>query len=142
MNNHLTARSNLQRAQRILEEAQLLCEREAWNLVVRRCQEVVELALKAALWWAGVDVPRLHDVGPVLRQHSGRFPLSFVEHIPRLASISRSLSAERERSFYGDEVLYLPPEELYFEHDARDALEKAEFALDTCRRLVEQQETV
>lgn len=139
MNNHTAARANLQRAQRILEEAQLLCERGAWNLVVRRSQEVVELALKAALWWAGVDVPRLHDVGAVLRQQSHRFPASFAGHIPQLASISRSLSAERERSFYGDEVLNLPPEELYFEHDARDALERAGFVLEVCRHLIDEQ---
>lgn len=66
MNNHTAARANLERAQRILEEARLLNERGAWNLV--------ELSLKGALWWAGVDVPRLHDVGAILRQHTQRFP--------------------------------------------------------------------
>jgi HEPN domain-containing protein len=140
MSNHTTARANLQRAGRILEEARLLCEQRVWNLVVRRCQEVVELALKAALWWAGVEVPRLHDVGAILRQYAARFPEHFAEQIPRMASISRSLGAERERSFYGDEVLRLPPEELYFEHDAQDALEKAEFVLQTCRQLIEETE--
>lgn len=54
-----------------------------------------------------------------------------------MASISRSLGAERERSFYADELLHVPPEELYFQHDAQDALEKAEFVLQICRQLIE-----
>ncbi|MFN3742682.1 MAG: HEPN domain-containing protein [Anaerolineales bacterium] len=79
-----------------------------WNLTLRRAQEAVELALKGALWWAGLEVPRIHDVGVVLRQNRHRFPPEFAAHIPKLASISRALAAERERSFYGDEELSLP----------------------------------
>jgi HEPN domain-containing protein len=53
----------LERARVILEEARSLQAKGVWNLVVRRAQEVVELALKGALQWAGLEVPRLHDVG-------------------------------------------------------------------------------
>jgi HEPN domain-containing protein len=42
--------------------------------VVRQCQEAVELLLKAALRLAGVEPPKWHDVGPVLRREAGRFP--------------------------------------------------------------------
>jgi HEPN domain-containing protein len=49
MNNHHTAHANLLRAQTIFQEAQHLYEQGVWNLVVRRAQEAVELALKGAL---------------------------------------------------------------------------------------------
>jgi len=137
MTNKEAARYSLQRAQVILGEAEHLRAQGAWNLVVRRCQEVVELALKGALLWAGLSVPRVHDVGGVLRQHKGRFPTDFQEVLSRLASISRSLRAEREVSFYGDEESGLPPEVLYVDADADEALEKARFVLMHVAKLVE-----
>ena len=136
MNNHAMARAMLERAEAILEEAHFLYERARWNLVVRRCQEAVELALKAALIWAGVEVPRSHDVGPWLRREAHRFPESFREQIPRLASISRALRAERELSFYGDEASGIPAEELYSREDADSKLHEAREALLACRMLI------
>lgn len=41
--------------------------RGAWDLVVRRSQEVVELALKAALRGIGSEALETHDVGQLLR---------------------------------------------------------------------------
>ena len=136
MNTQEAARLNLERAKIISEEAHRYQDKGVWNLVVRRCQEVVELALKGTLWWAGLEVPWVHDVGVFLRQHRDRFPVGFAQQIPRLASISRALRAEREQSFYGDEASGLPPETLYGEQDAAEALEKAAFVLDACQRLL------
>lgn len=53
----------ISRASIVLQEAEYLKEKDAWNLVVRRSQEAVELALKCALLWAKIEVPRIHDVG-------------------------------------------------------------------------------
>ncbi len=136
MTTHEGAQRSLNRAALILEEARHLQQRAAWNLVVRRCQEVVELALKAALLWAGVEAPRAHDVGPVLKRHGDRFPEPFQRQIARLASISRALRAEREISFYGDEQSGVLPEELYTSEDAQDALLKAQEVLAACRALL------
>jgi HEPN domain-containing protein len=136
MMNKEAAHYSLQRAQVILDEAEHLRELGAWNLVVRRCQEAVELALKGALLWAGLSVPRIHDVGGVLRQHTRRFPTDFQQALSRLASISRSLRAEREVSFYGDEESGLPPEMLYVAADADEALEKARFVTIQVEKLV------
>lgn len=102
MNNLEAARRSLERARLILEEAHRFYAQGAWNLVVRRSQEAVELALKGALLWAGLEVPRVRDVGFFLRRHRRRFPSSWAALIPRLASISGALGAERERSFYKD----------------------------------------
>lgn len=136
MNTHEGAKCSLDRAEIILEEARHLQGKAVWNLVVRRCQEAVELALKAALLWAGLEVPRIHDVGPALKAHADRFPEAFRRQIPKLASISRALRAEREISFYGDEQSGVPPEALYTAEDAQDAVAKADEALGACRSLM------
>ncbi len=120
----------------IFEEAQSLRQRGAWNLVVRRCQEAVELALKACLRAVGVEVPRVHDVGVALRQHAGRFPPAFRERLPEVASISRRLGRERELAFYGDEESGTAPQELYIEADANQALADAKKVLGWARQVV------
>ncbi|MDR7579181.1 MAG: HEPN domain-containing protein [Armatimonadota bacterium] len=94
--------------------------------MVRRCQEVVELCLKAALRAAGVEVPRLHDVGATLRAHAARFPDRLRQEVTELAAISRRLARERELAFYGDEETDTPPQDLYGESDAERALADAE----------------
>ena len=123
-------RSHLRQARRILNEAQRHHEDSAWHLVVRRCQETVELALKGALRFAGLEVPHVNDVGVLLAEHAGRLPRGFVDHLERLVSISRRLRQEREMSFYGNEEMAAPPEDLYMREDADSALDDARFALD------------
>jgi HEPN domain-containing protein len=130
----------ISRALIIIEEAEYLQGKQAWNMVVRRSQEVVELALKAALLWAQIEVPRIHDVGPLLKQFAGRYPEPFRRRIPHLASISRMLRAEREISFYGDEQSGVPPESLYTPEDAKEALLKAHEVLSACQELINSKE--
>ncbi len=120
----------------ILNEAKRYSTQGEWSLSLRRAQESVELALKGSLAWAGVDVPKVHDVGPLLKQDAAKFPSEFASAIRQMAAISRSLRAEREISFYGDPESGIPPEELYGEEDAADALRKAEFVLERCKRLI------
>ncbi|MDP2871693.1 MAG: HEPN domain-containing protein [Bacillota bacterium] len=136
MTNRGAAENSIKRAGIVLQEAEALSAAGHWNLSVRRCQESVELALKGALAWAGVEVPKVHDVGPLLRLNVGRFAPQFAEAIPQLASISRALRAERELSFYGDPESGIPPEELYTEDDALEALRKARFVLDQCKGIL------
>lgn len=126
----------LTRAKVILEEAISMRTKGFWNLAVRRSQEAVELALKSALIWAGIQPPRVHDVGPALKENASMFPQDFAQHIPKLASISRDLRAERELSMYGDEESGVQPEFLYTEEDATDAIEKAKFVLEQCDKLL------
>ncbi len=63
MTNRGAAENSIKRAGIALQEAEALSAAGHWNLSVRRCQESVELALKGALAWAGVEVPKVHDVG-------------------------------------------------------------------------------
>jgi HEPN domain-containing protein len=136
MTNREMAQSYLAQAEEILQEVESVYRRGAWNLVVRRSQEVVELALKAALRAVGVEVPHIHDVGIILKDHREKFPEPFRQEIDRIASISRRLRREREVSFYGDEQIGAPPQRLYVEADARMALEDARYVWEHCQKLV------
>lgn len=130
------ARSHLHQASRILREAERHHQDAAWHLVVRRCQEVVELALKALLRASGVEVPKVHDVGIFVADHLDRLPPAVRDELDRLVSISRRLRQEREISFYGDEEIGAPPERLYARDDGETALKDAQFVLDLCKRHV------
>lgn len=133
MTNADMAKSYLVQAREILLEAKDLYRREAWNLVVRRSQEVVELSLKAALRNIGIEAVKMHDVGSLLRAHQGKFPTSFRRQVDRLAGISRRLRMERELSFYGDEETGASPQDLYSREDAEGYLKEAAYVLDQCR---------
>jgi len=128
------ARSSLRRAQAVLREAERLLEDEVWNLVVRRCQEAVKLALKAALRAAGAEVPKVHDVSGALRRNTDRLPPHLAAEIDLLVSASRRLREERELSFYGDEETDTAAEALYSEADAVDAIRTARQVIALCVR--------
>ena len=132
MTNEEMRQSYLRQARRILAEAEHYWRTGESHLVVRRCQECVELALKATLRAAGIEVPHVHDVGVFLREHSDKFPAHLGPHLDRLVSISRRLREERELSFYGDEETGSTAENLYTTADADAALADARFVLDVC----------
>jgi hypothetical protein len=58
--------------------------------------------------------------------------------VGRPAHISRSLRKDREVSFYGDEALSLPPERVFTQVDADEALRETEFVFELTRRLFEE----
>ncbi len=121
------ARSYGRTAELILQEAENALQRQAWHLAVRRSQEGVEM---------GIEIPRLHDVGTLLRAEQHRFPAWFQANVDRLASISRGLRRDRELSFYGDEDLGQPPEQIFSRYDGEQAVAQAHFVLEQCHRLI------
>ena len=138
MNFDSLARSYISQAEERLNLARLEYERKKYNIVVRLCQEAVELSLKACLRLVNVEPPKFHDVGPVLKENADRFPQWFREKIDLFASYSRSLRKERELAMYGDEETNTPPELLYSEYDASQALKEAEEVLDYAKKLYEE----
>ena len=126
------ARSHLRLAQTILDEAGRLYEQRAWALVVRRCQEAVEMALKGLLRLSGAEVPRVHDVGGALRDNASRLPSEARAQVDFLATASRKLREEREVAFYGDEATGTEPEALFSEPDAEEALRTARRVVAVC----------
>lgn len=107
--------------------------------VVRQSQECVELCLKSALRFVGIEPPKWHDVGFIFEKEADRFPQWFKSEIEKLMFISRKLRRERETSMYGDEELNLTPDELYHEYDARVFLEDAVFIYEMCEKLLSEE---
>lgn len=131
------AKSNVRQAEERVKHAEEALRSGNYPYVVRQSQEAVELALKAALRIVGVEPPKWHDVGPILRRESSRFPEWFRQHIDELASISRALRKERELAMYGDEEAGIPPDELYSEVDGVESLERAKYVLTLVKKLLE-----
>lgn len=107
-------------------------ERKAYSDVVREAQSVVELALKALLRAAGIEVPKVHDVGRTLEDNADLLPPIVRDHMTRIRSISKRLRKERELSFYGAED-FVPTVE-YELSDADQAIEEAGFVLEVVQR--------
>lgn len=114
------AESYLKKARVRVTVLRTFLDAQDYSDVVREAQEAVELALKAALRRIGVEPPKVHDVGALLREYADRFCGVDVD---RLAGISRRLRKERELAFYGD-LDFLPTEQ-YSREDAEQALSEA-----------------
>ena len=127
MTNGSLAESYMLKATKRLRHLPRLLEDDACSDVVREAQEIVELALKGMLRQVGVEPPRWHDVGSILREHRGRLPDAVAAEVDVLAAISARLRKDRELSFYGD-IDFIPTE-----HYSR---EDAERALADARRVV------
>jgi HEPN domain-containing protein len=119
MHNRTLADDYLMRATHRLAALDVLYDRESWADVVRESQEVVELALKSLLSYSSIEVPRIHDVGEILRAESERLPKTIRSDIEELAAISHSLRRDRELAFYGSEDL--TPSGFYQKPDAETA---------------------
>ena len=130
------AKLYIRQAQERLYHAREALTRGNYPYVVRQCQEAVELSLKAALRIVGVEVPKWHDVGPVLRREEERFPDWFRSEVGRIARISRKLRREREPAMYGDEESGIPPDQLYYREDAEEAIQQAEYIYNMVERLL------
>jgi HEPN domain-containing protein len=119
MRNRDLAADYVRRADARLRALDVLFEAESWADVVRESQEVVELALKGLLRNAGVDPPRIHDVGDVLLAERSRLPAAIVGDLETLSNASRELRRDRELAFYGTEDL--TPSAFYRKSDAEAA---------------------
>jgi HEPN domain-containing protein len=136
LNSYELARSNVRQVEDRLTTARIALERGNSPYAVRQAQECVELSLKACLRLVGIEPPKWHDAGPIIRRERENFPEWFKEHVERIVLISRSLRKERELAMYGDEGSKIPPEELYTRFDAEKAIEGAGFVLEIARRLL------
>jgi HEPN domain-containing protein len=129
MINRALVRDYLERCGHRLAAVEVLYARQSWPDVVRECQEIVELALKALLRHSNIDAPRVHDVGKVVQEYRDALPASLGAEAPRMAAISKRLRRDRELAFYGSEDL--TPGEFYSEEDARQALDDVRWLVET-----------
>lgn len=134
MRNSSLAADYVKRAAARLRAVDVLFDAGSWADVVGESQEVVELALKGLLRAAGVDPPRVHDVGDVLKAERSRMPSGLAGEVDQLAAASRTLRRDRELAFYGAEDL--TPSDFFREDDANEARAAARLVVDRVRRHV------
>ncbi|MCY4025686.1 MAG: HEPN domain-containing protein [Acidobacteria bacterium] len=137
MTNGSLAESYLLKATKRLKILPVLLEEESYSDVVREAQEIVELALKGMLRQVGVEPPRWHDVGSILREHRERLPDSVAAEVDDLAAISAALRKDRELSFYGD-IDFIPTEH-YSREDAERALADARRVVSVATAVIERE---
>lgn len=121
----------LSEARLLQEELSRACERQYWNLAVRRAQEVVELSLKGLLRALGTEYPRLHDVGDAFAEAVAAKNLSIdPQALGRIREISSYLARDRAPAFY--------MEQEFTQEQAERAQADARFVLDFADGLAEQ----
>ena len=133
MKNESLVEDYLNRASARLKAIAVLHKERSFADVVRESQEAVELALKALLRASKIEVPRIHDVSPVLKANIELLPEAILPDVERLSKISRNLRRDRELAFYGSEDL--TPSEFYKEEDGDEALASATWLIERIREV-------
>ncbi len=98
--------------------------------------------LKGVLRLFGIEYPKSHDVSSALDEAEAHVntPKWFKEEKEELKRASRRLAQERALAFYGDERAFIPPEKIYSEKDAEEAIKMAEKCLQAAKRLLAEHE--
>lgn len=129
--------SNKELGERLIDEAERICkwdlktaiEKEDWNLAIRRSQEVVELCLKGALKFLGIDYPKAHDVGFIFFKEAKNRGLHLSEAtFLRIQEASKWLAEARGPAFY--------VEKNYGKEEAMKAYDDALFVLKTIKNVM------
>ena len=120
MTNHELSKALWEEALRIQRrDVSATWEDNDFNLCIRRSQEVVELALKAALRFLGADYPKHHDVGRLFVEVCRQKNLTVLrEDLALVIRVSSELAEKRGLAYYAEET--------YNRADAQQAMEDAE----------------
>ena len=125
----------IKRANYRIEMLEFLKDKGDYPDVVREAQEVVELLLKALIMYAGLEVPKVHDVGKFIAENLELFPDVVKRNVGEIRRISRQLRKEREIAFYGMED-WIPLDE-YTPEDADQAIRWAKFIRNIVSEAIE-----
>ena len=96
---------NGERGRRLMQDMDAATGRQSWNAVVRRAQEVVELALKGVLSYLGVDFPKVHDPAAVfIATLSARGMALSATEAEDVTNVSATLARKRSPAFYFEQI--------------------------------------
>ncbi|HKS59150.1 MAG TPA: HEPN domain-containing protein [Thermoplasmata archaeon] len=104
MNFSKLAQDQARRGWNRIRDARTVFAEARYADAVRYAQEGLELSLKALLRAMGIEVPKRHDVGPILQDISRRLPVGIRGKVPALVRLSAELAARRALAMYGDEL--------------------------------------
>lgn len=129
--------TNIENGDRLIREAERIFYRDLniaredkdYNIVVRRCQEAVELFLKGALKILGIDYPKVHDVGEVfIKRVQEKYPSVDKQLLEKIKIISLWLGEARAPSFYFEKD--------YTEEDAEKAYNDVTFLINAVKEIL------
>ena len=136
MTSRKIARDYLAKVDARLAALRVFLDRERYDDVVREAHEAIELLLKGALRFVGIDPPKRHDPAPVLLRHIDRLTPAWRANASMIRDLSERLFHERGHAFYGDEDDLVPPSELFERQDAEQAIDGVERLLALYRELL------
>lgn len=114
------ARDYYQRANYRIQALSFFYEVGDYADVVRMCQEIIELLIKACLIIKGINYGKTHDPGGQVAENRERFPELSDEEIALLENISFEMRKDRELAFYG--AVDIVPLEYYKQKNADKAI--------------------
>ena len=130
MTNREAGQNLIKEAQEYFGEVERAFLRGSWNIVVRKSQEVVELAQKGILKILGIEYPKVHDPSAFFLKILEKRGISInMDNSIKVARISAELSEKRAPAFYFEKN-YGPP-------DAKEAKEGAEFVLKIVKDILD-----
>ena len=101
MDNGERGRKLMAMATEYLQDMETSYGRQSWNAVVRRAQEVVELALKGVLSYLGVEFPKVHDPAAVfIATLAARGMALGAAEAADVTAVSARLARKRAPAFY------------------------------------------
>lgn len=124
----------IRRAEVRLNAAKRAIDSKDYPDAVRFSQECVEFSIKAALRLYGIEYPKEHDVGRILRAVRKRFPEWFEVQIDKIAEISSDLASKRSASMYGLEIAGKPPSQIFGKDEALSAFKDSEFVFNLIKK--------
>ena len=134
MRNDKAGKAMIEDAMIIAEEARISFEPGHYHRVIRKCQEAAELAVKGLFKYVGIEYPKSHILGRVIKKELSKRNILNREELEKLAYISDMLSFDRQPSFYGAPD-GTPASKLYDAEDATDALEKTSWLIAKVKSL-------
>ncbi len=134
MKNDIQANGYLSDAQIIIQETQNSKKEGHFHRVVRKAQESAELSVKALFKYLGIEYPKAHILGRIIKKELTKKELR-KEDLERLSYFYDSLAFEREVAFYGSPD-GRPADSLYDKSDAEEALEKARWILNYVKGII------
>jgi len=130
--NDRAARAYVADAEIILGEAEASQRAGHYHRVVRKSQEAAELAIKGLLRLWGLEYPKSHLLGRVIKRELVQRKVLDRQVADQMAYDADSLGLDREPSFCGSPE-GIPASQLFDAEDGEDALEKARRVLETIR---------
>ncbi len=87
-------------AEVILDESRDSFDKEHCHPVIRKCLEANEFAVKSLFKYLGIEYPKSHILGRVMKREISRYNLFNKDDLNKMAYISDSLAFDREPSFF------------------------------------------